>query len=162
MKKYLLILLFLCVCGYVNAQSVTINDLTNLAHLSNEEAHNYLTHARAFKRDFVKEINGLQVETYKCITKKTKRETIVVGNGTRIAGGGLLRSVTYESNNQQQILNLIGQAGKSDLKLSFKGLDANRNIFIFDNDLYNMVISLNIYDGAGSIKVKQKEFIGAN
>ncbi|RCH56584.1 hypothetical protein DJ568_01620 [Mucilaginibacter hurinus] len=160
MKKYLLILLMLT-GGYVHGQSVTFNDLTNLAHLSNQEAYNYLTQARSFKRDYnMKNTSGMQMEGYKRTTPDFKWETVMVGDGTKLDNGALLRNVYYTSNNKQHILGLVTQAGKAGLKLSFKGLDADKNIFIFDSDLYNVSINLNIYNGAGSVTIKQKEVAG--
>ncbi|RYZ97002.1 MAG: hypothetical protein EOP47_22685 [Sphingobacteriaceae bacterium] len=161
MKKYLLILLLLSGIS-AGAQNVTFTDLTNLAHLGTEDSHKYLTVAHSFKRDYVQDVNGLTVGNYKCVTDSRKRETVIVGEGIKLNSGDVLRSVYYDTNIQQHIVNLIAQVKRSGLKQTFKGVDAFKNIFIFDNDLYNVVINLNIYDGAGSVKIRQKEFAGVN
>ncbi|MEO6148737.1 MAG: hypothetical protein ABIN95_05795, partial [Mucilaginibacter sp.] len=153
--------LLLSITGYAHGQSVTFSDLTNLAHLNNNEAYDYLTQGRAFRRDYnMKNVTGMQMEGYKRTGADFKWETVMVGDGTKLDNGALLRNVYYTSNNKQHILGLVTQATKAGMKLSFKGLDADKNIFIFDNELYNVSINLNIYNGAGSVTIKQKDVAG--
>lgn len=161
MKRYLFILLLLtAACSY--GQGVTFNDLTNLSHLDNGEANTYLTQARSFRLDNQQAVNNQLIEQYKKAGENSKYEIIEVGNGTALGDGSLLRTVYYKSNNKQFISNIIGQAAKSGLKLSFKGLDDTKNIFIFDDDLYNITINLDLYGKFGMVIVKQKEFVGYN
>lgn len=159
MKRVLLILL-LFTCGYVQAQSLTLNDLTNLAQLSNGEAHDYLVLSRKFKRDYIQKINGKQVENYKGFADTTKRETVIIGDGQKLDNGAMLRNVYYATNNRKFLLNMIGQAKQSNFKLSFTGMDANNNIFMFDDDLYHIIINVGRGKGTGSVSVKQKEYSG--
>lgn len=160
MKKYLFWLLLLS-SGFTYGQSVTFNDLTNLAHLTNQEAYDYLTQSKAFARDYnMKNAKGIVMEGYKRVTPGYKWETVMVGDGTKKDNNDLLRNVYYTSNNKQHILGLVNQATKAGLQLTFKGLDADKNIYIFDNELYNVNISLNIYNGSGAVLVKQKDVAG--
>lgn len=159
MKRLPLILL-LFTCNYVRAQSLTLNDLTNLAQLTNGEAHNYLVHARTFKRDYVQVIDGKQIEKYKGTDDTTKREMITIGDGQKLVSGQLLRNVYYATNNRKFLLNLVNQAKQSNFKLSFTGMDASNNIFMFDDDLYHIIINVGRAKGTGSVSVKQKEYTG--
>ncbi|RYD91449.1 MAG: hypothetical protein EOP54_22405 [Sphingobacteriales bacterium] len=108
----------------------------------------------------MKNATGMQMEGYKRTGADYKWETVMVGDGTKLDNGALLRNVYYTSNNKQHILNLVTQATKSGMKLSFKGLDADKNIFIFDSELYNISMNLNIYNGSGTVTIKQKEVAG--
>ncbi|RVT99864.1 hypothetical protein EOD41_15600 [Mucilaginibacter limnophilus] len=156
MKRYLIILLLLTgACAY--GQGVTFNDLTNLSHLDNGEANTYLTQARSFRLDNSQAVNRQLIEQYKKAGENAKYEIVEVGNGIPLGDGAMLRTVYYKSNNKQFISNLISQAAKSGLKLSFKGLDDTKNIFIFDDDLYNITINLDLYGKFGMVIVKQKE-----
>jgi hypothetical protein len=161
MKKHLVILL-LFTAALAHGQGVTFNDLTNLSHLENGEANTYLTQARNFRLDNTQMISNLKIDAYKRLVDNAKYELVEVGNGIPTGDGTMLRTVYYKSNNKQFISNLIGQASKSGLKLSFKGLDDTKNIFIFDDDLYNITINLDIYGKFGMVIVKQKEFVGYN
>ncbi|RYY35735.1 MAG: hypothetical protein EOP46_08985 [Sphingobacteriaceae bacterium] len=161
MKKYLVIL-FLFTVAFAHGQGVTFNDLTNLSHLENGEANTYLTQARNFRLNNTQQVSNLKIDAYKRLVENAKYEIVEVGNGIPTGDGNMLRTVYYKSNNKQFISNLIGQASKSGLKLSFKGLDDTKNIFIFDDDLYNITINLDIYGKFGMVIVKQKEFVGYN
>ncbi|AYL94134.1 hypothetical protein [Mucilaginibacter celer] len=160
MKRALLITLLLFCCTTVFAQSITINDLANVANLSNAEAHNYLTLGKKFKRQYLQEVDGHSIEHLNKIGPDNKEETIVIGMGDRLPSGTMLRTVTYTTVTSAHILNLIAQAKHSGLTMKMHGSDAKNDIFFFDNDFFHIVIFLNHDNISGSIEVHQKEYLG--
>jgi len=160
MKKALLVVLFLFCGTAMFAQSITINDLANVANLSNAEAHNYLTLGKKFKRQYIQEVDGHQIEHLNRIGPDNKEETIVIGMGDRLSSGAVLRTVNYTSVTSQHILNLIGQAKHMGLIQKLHGSDAKNDIFFFDNDFFHIVIFLNHDNISGSVEIHQKEYLG--
>jgi hypothetical protein len=160
MKRALLITLLLF-CGVAAfAQSVTVNDLANVANLSNAEAHNYLTLGKKFKRQYIQEVEGKPIEHLNKVDANNKEETVVIGVGDRLPSGSMLRTVTYTTSTSQHILNLISQAKHMGLTQKLHGSDAKNDIFFFDNDFFHIVIFLNHDNISGSVEVHQKEYLG--
>ncbi|PWK79646.1 hypothetical protein LX99_00104 [Mucilaginibacter oryzae] len=160
MKRSFLITLLIFCGTRIFAQSVTINDLANVANLSNAEAHNYLTAGKKFKRQYLQEVDGHTIEHLNKIGEDNKEETIVIGMGDRLPNGGILRTVTYTTVTSQHILNLIAQAKHLGLIMKLHGSDAKNDIFFFDNDFFHIVIFLNHDNISGSVEVHQKEYLG--
>ncbi|SDF20028.1 hypothetical protein SAMN05216464_11459 [Mucilaginibacter pineti] len=165
MKKYLFVaLLLLCAAG-VSAQSITVNDLTSISNLSNADAHNYLVLGKGFKRQYLQDVDGNTVEhMHKTGQNKETgdkmEETVVVGVGTKLSSGTVLRTVTYTSLTTKHIFNLITQAKSLGLSMKFQGADSINNIYLFDNDFFHITMLINRNNAIGSVEVKQKEYLG--
>lgn len=160
MKRALLIALLLFCSVAVFAQSITINDLANISNLSNAEAHNYLTLGKKFKRQYIQDVDGNSIEHLNKVGPDNKEETIVIGVGSKLSSGTILRTVTYATSTSQHIINLIGQAKHMGLIMKLHGSDAKNDIYLFDNDFFHIVIFLNHDNISGSVEVHQKEYLG--
>jgi hypothetical protein len=170
MKKYpfLLSALFLwSITAY--GQSIKFNDLVYYTNLTNGEVFTTLMEGNKFKQDFTTEVNGQEWEYFKSITgKKTDvyakpdTEKITVGRYTKLYNGTLLRTVNYTSTNPQNIINMISQAHKYGLTKKFQGADRSNNIYLFENDYYEVSIYLRRDESSGLVEIKQKEFLGGD
>ena len=165
MRKYLFVaLLLLCAAG-VSAQSITVNDLTSISNQSNADAHNYLVLGKGFKRQYLQEVDGNTVEHMHKTgqnkeTGEKVEETVVIGVGTKLSSGTILRTVTYTSLTTKHIFNLITQAKSLGLSMKFQGADSVNNIYLFDNDFFHITMLINRNNAIGSVEVKQKEYLG--
>ncbi|RFZ83355.1 hypothetical protein DYU05_14565 [Mucilaginibacter terrenus] len=159
MKKYLLILLLISSGAIARAQAISFYDLTNLANLSNGEAHNYLTLGKVFKHLYLEEKDGKKLERFRSVNPKQKEQTVTIGVNTVLSSGGVLRTVTYTTRDPQHIYNLIAQAKRNRMEMRFEGADADNNIYIFDNDFYHVAMYVSNKHGNGLIRVDQKEFV---
>lgn len=160
MKKYLLITL-LAFCGAdLFGQSITLNDLTNISNLANDEAHNYLVIGKGFKQEYLQEVNGNTLEHLHKVSANKKAETVIIGQGTKLSNGSILRTVTYQSQTAKHLFNLITQAKNAGLKMNIQGADAVNNIYLFDNSFFHIAFFVNRDNTYGSVEVKQKEFMG--
>jgi hypothetical protein len=160
MKRTLLIVLLLFCGATVFAQSITINDLANISNLSNAEAHNYLTLGKKFKRQYIQDVDGNSIEHLNRVGADHKEETVVIGVGSKLSSGAVLRTVTYTTSTSQHIINLIGQAKHMGLIMKLHGADVKNDIYLFDNDFFHIVIFLNHDNVSGSVEVHQKEYLG--
>lgn len=157
MKKYLaVIVLSLCGIG-VRAQNLTLSDITNLASLSNSEAHNSLTFEMPFQQKYSENVNGLTIDHYQGNTPSSKSETVTIGYGAKTTAGIFLHTVTYNTTNTKYLLNLIGQAKSVGLTKQFQGADQSSNIWLFTNFLYTVNVYVANDNSRGSITVKQNE-----
>jgi hypothetical protein len=160
MKKYFLII-SLAVCGTdLFGQSVTLNDLTNISNLANDEAHNYLVLGKGFKKEYLQDVNGNTLEYLHKSGADKKDETVIIGEGTKLSNGATLRTVTYKSQTAKHLFNLITQAKSAGLKMNIQGADAVNNIYLFDNDFFHVAFYVNRNNSFGSVQIKQKEFLG--
>ncbi|WP_183557308.1 hypothetical protein [Mucilaginibacter sp. SP1R1] len=160
MKKYLLITLLAFYCGNLFGQSVTLNDLTNISNLPNDEAHNYLVVGKGFRKNYVQDVNSNTLEYLHKVSADKKEETVIIGEGVKLSNGTILRTVTYKSQTTQHLFNLITQAKNAGLKMNIQGADAMNNIYLFDNNFFHITIFVNRNNNFGSIEIKQKEFLG--
>lgn len=160
MKKYLLIASLVFWGVDLFGQSVTINDLTNISNLPNDEAHSYLVLGNGFKKEYLQDVNGNTLEYLHKIGTDKKEETVIIGVGTKLSNGSTLRTVTYKSQTTQHLFNLITQAKSAGLKMNIQGADAVNNIYLFDNNFFHISIFVNRNNTFGSVEVKQKEFLG--
>ncbi|MGZ3756997.1 MAG: hypothetical protein ACXVAY_18985 [Mucilaginibacter sp.] len=157
MKRYLFTLsLFFCVIA-ASGQSIGLIDLTNLTVLNGDQANDYFVAAKTFKLQYGEEVNGFLVKHYQTNSKTFKSETVLTGAGYKTANGSKLYTVSYVTNYPQNVLNLIGQAVKAGLKLSFQGVDQVNNIYIYDNFLYHVVMKISLNQNSGVIDITQKE-----
>ncbi|MDN5287494.1 MAG: hypothetical protein JWR38_3768 [Mucilaginibacter sp.] len=160
MKGYLLIVLLTVCSTNLFGQSVTLNDLTNISNLANDEAHNYLVSGKGFKKEYLQDVNGNTLEYLHKIGADKKDESIIIGEGTKLSNGTMLRTVTYKSQTAQHLCNLIIQAKNAGLKMNIQGADAINNIYLFDNDFFHITFYINRNNTFGSVQIKQKEFLG--
>jgi uncharacterized protein YfaT (DUF1175 family) len=159
MKKLLFIVFPLFLGLNVHAQNVSLPDLINLASLTNDQAQGYLTEGKPFKQAYTQNVDGLNIEQFQLGNSVANKETVTVGNGIKTNSGVFLHTVIYTTPQTKYLLSLIAQAKKSDLDMYFQGADATKSIYLFDNVLYTVNIYINIDNTAGSVEVKQKEYM---
>jgi hypothetical protein len=144
----------------VFGQSITINDLTNISNLPNDEAHNYVVLGKGFKQEYLQDVGSNMLEHLHKTGTDKKEESLIIGEGTKLSNGTILRTVTYKSQTTQHLFNLITQAKSAGLKMNIQGADAVNNIYLFDNNFFHITILVNRNNTFGSVVVKQKEFLG--
>ncbi|WP_454801492.1 hypothetical protein [Mucilaginibacter phyllosphaerae] len=160
MKKYCLIVWLICVGVSTQAQSISFFDLTNLINLTGGQAHNYLSMGKIFKSQYIEEKDGQEIERFRSVSNKVKQQYIAIGKSTTLANGTVLRTVTYDTTDPQHIVNLIAQARRAKLILKFQGADRFNNIYKFDNEFYDITMTISTTENKGQVVVKQKEFVG--
>jgi hypothetical protein len=155
------ILLFLAFLGVnVHAQSLSLTDLTNLATLSVNDGHNFLTQGKPFKEIYQEQAkSGYTLLHYKSIAKRAKSETIVIGDGFKSDAGTFLHIVNYTTTDRKYLLNLIAQANGAGLAKNFQGTDLYNSIYVFDNYLYTVRVFLKNDNSSGTIEIKQRDFV---
>ncbi|TWR26427.1 hypothetical protein FPZ43_14790 [Mucilaginibacter pallidiroseus] len=158
MKRISLLLLLLITAAGGYAQSISFYDLTNLTNLTDGEAHTYLTLGKVFKQQYVEEVGGKRLERFTTINNKVKPQNITIGVKEILSNGTVLHTVTYETFDPQHIVNMIGQAKRAKLIMKFQGVDANNNIYLFDNDFYSVAMYISVKDSRGLVKINQKDF----
>jgi hypothetical protein len=160
MNKYILITLLTFCCANVFGQSITINDLTNISNLPNDEAHKYVVLGKGFKQEYLQGVGSNTLEHLHKTGTDKKEESLIIGEGAKLSNGNILRTVTYKSQTTQHLFNLITQAKSAGLKMNIQGADAVNNIYLFDNNFFHITILVNRNNTFGSVVVKQKEFLG--
>jgi hypothetical protein len=157
MKKYLAIIVFVLLSVCARAQNLTLSDITNLASLTNSEAHNSLTFERPFRQKYTENVNGLTIDHYEGTTPSSQAESVLIGYGDKTTNGNFLHTVTYATTNVKYLQNLITQAKSLGLTKQFQGGDASNNIYLFTNFLYSVNVYIANDNSKGSITVKQNE-----
>lgn len=160
MKRNLLIfvLFLLSISSY--GQSITFYDLTNLTNLSDGQAHNYLTLGKVFKHQYVEEVDGKKIEHFRSVNPQLKEQNITIGVKEQLSNGTVLHTITYVSRDPQHIVNMISQAKRAKLIMKFQGVDADNNVYIFDNEFYRVAMYISTTENKGMVKINQKEFVG--
>jgi hypothetical protein len=141
-------------------QNIKFNDLVYFTSLTNRQVFDNLMQGNAFRQDYTTSVNGQEVEYFKSIGAKPNSEKINVGVFTKLYNGTILRTVTYTSNDPQNILSMISQAKRYGLLLKFRGVDDSNNIYLYDNDFYHVSIFLRRDQSSGMVEIKQKEYLG--
>ncbi|GAA3981166.1 hypothetical protein [Mucilaginibacter dorajii] len=160
MKKYLFITLLCLGCADLFGQSITINDLTNLTSLANEDAHNYVVLSKGFKKEYTQVVDGNVVEHLKKAGADKKEESVEIGEFVKLSSGAILRTVTYKTSTAVQVFNLMTQAKSSGIRMRFQGVDVKNNIYLFDNDFFHITMYISRDNTNGFVQVKQKEYLG--
>ncbi len=156
MKKYLLTLLVYLCCAQSYGQTISLLNLINLTSLNNAQAGSTLTSGKTWGLQYGEEINGFLIEHYQTPGFTNKKETIIIGAGSKTSSGAILHTVSYISPNIQDVINLVGQAKISGLSMFFQGSDQKDNIYIYENFLYHVVVRLSIDSSKGVIDITQK------
>ncbi|HEY0244697.1 MAG TPA: hypothetical protein VGC01_03965 [Mucilaginibacter sp.] len=156
MKRSLIILCLFFYCAGARAQSISLLELVNLTSLTSSQIENYFTSKKLFKLQLGESVNGFVLKHYQTSGKQGKVETIITGTGFKTASGAILYTVSYITGDPQNIINMVDQTQKVNLKLSFQGADPANNIYIYDNFLYHVVIKLNFSQTLGTVDVTQK------
>jgi len=156
-KKPLLILLLFFACINVYGQSVDLLDLTTLASLNSNQVEGYFSSGRVFKLQCGEDVNGFLVKHYLATPKPNKQETILTGAGYKSATGVVLNTISYVTNDPKNIINLINQTKTVGLKLTFQGADGRNNIYVYDSQLFHVVIKLSYNQTFGALDMTQKE-----
>ena len=159
MKKYLFLLplwSFLNINAF--GQSIKFNDLVYFATLTNRQVYDNLLQGNAFRQDYMMDVKGQEVETFKRMGAKPELEKITVGYFTKLYNGTILRTVSYTTKNPQFILNMVSQAKYYGLELRFRGADDYNNIYLYDNSFYHVSIYLRRDQSSGLVEIKQVEY----
>lgn len=152
--------LLLFFCGITaRGQTLSMSDLTNLATFNMADANNFLVIGKPFRQKYMQDVNGITIHHYQGTTPASKSETIAVGDGFVTASGTLLHKVTYTTTQLKYVLALINQAHAFGLNCIFKGSDKYNNIYVYTNTLYTVRIFLKNDNSAGTVEVKQNDFV---
>lgn len=160
MKRYFLLPVLFLFSTNMYGQNIKFNDLVYFTSLTNRQVFDNLMQGNAFRQDYTTSVNGQEVEYFKSIGAKPNSEKINVGVFTKLYNGTILRTVTYTSNDPQNILSMISQAKRYGLLLKFRGVDDSNNIYLYDNDFYHVSIFLRRDQSSGMVEIKQKEYLG--
>jgi hypothetical protein len=160
--KYCIAILFLLFLGAgAQAQSVNLPQLINLATLTNDEAHGYLTQGLPFKMLYTQNVDGLKIDEYESGNSKTNKETVTIGKGVKTNSGVFLHTMIYTTTQVRYILSLITQTKRTDLNKIFVGSDATKSIYLYDNVLFTVNFYISIDNSLGTVEIRQKEFMEA-
>jgi hypothetical protein len=160
LKKYLFLLPMILLGSLTCAQSVKFNDLVYFTKLNNQQIYNSLREGKAFRQDYIMNVNGRELAYFKNIGAKPNSEKIEVGNFNKLPDGTLLRIVSYTSTQSENIIAMINQAKRYGLDLQFHGKDASNDIYLYDNDFYHVSIYFRRDQSSGYVEIKQKEYLG--
>jgi hypothetical protein len=160
MKKYFAIFLFVFCFTGARAQTIQFGDLVDLVNLTLPQVDNVLIQTGKFKINDKEEQYGQVITRYQSIDKDKrpiKGETMITG-AYRTAGDGIkLRTITYQTIYPEYIENLSKQILKFGYRLTFKGADTQRRLFIYDNPINHITVAMNNDHTMNSIEIKQKE-----
>ncbi|MDB5003119.1 MAG: hypothetical protein JWQ34_1344 [Mucilaginibacter sp.] len=157
MKKYLLTLLVYLCCVHSYGQTISLFNLINLTSLNNLQAGSNLTSGKTWCLQYGEQVNGFLIEHYQTPGFTNKKETIIIGAGSKTSSGSILHTVSYITPNTQDVINLVKQTKISGLTMFFQGADKLDNIYIYENFLYHMVVRLSLDNSKGVIDVTQKQ-----
>jgi hypothetical protein len=157
MKRYLFAILLFCAGSAVHAQSVSFGDLLNLTSMAGAPSHDLLL-AKGFKSAGPQTFSGKTYDQFTKVVKGTpdKTESVLIGAGLKTASGNLTHEIIYNTQQEQDLNNLLAEAKKSNLSLIFQGTDVSSNIYRFDNSLFRAGISLAFDKKSGNVDVQQK------
>lgn len=160
MKKYLLaVLLSVCILSS-QGQTIAFPDMADLVRLSVGQVDNILIATGKFKLNDKKEVNGQIISQYQSINKDKqviKGETLVTGAYRTTGDGSLLHTVTYLTIYPDYIQNLMKQITKYGYRLTFKGADPTKTIYIYDNALNHVTVSMMADHSSNSVEIRQKD-----
>ncbi|MFD2147154.1 hypothetical protein [Mucilaginibacter antarcticus] len=77
MKKYLLIVLFYLYCNQLQAQSISLLNLINLANLNNTQIGSTLTSNKVWAMQYGEELDGFVVEHYQTTAQPVKKKLLL-------------------------------------------------------------------------------------
>lgn len=160
MKKYLIITLLMAACFSLKAQTIAFPDMVDLVTLTMPQVDNILINTGKFKINNKEEVDGQIMTHYQSIDKnKTviKGETMIAGAYHTTADGIMLRTLTYKTIYPAYIMNLMKQIQHFGYRLTFRGLDMERRIYIFDNQLNHITVLMENDHTMNSIVIRQKE-----
>jgi len=157
MKKYLFAIVLFFAGGAAYAQSVAFGDLLNLTGMTGTQAHDLLL-AKGFKSAGPQTFSGKTYDQFTKIVKGTpdKTESVLIGAGVKTPSGNLTHEIIYNTQQEQDMNNLLAEVKKSNLSLIFQGTDVSSNIYRFDNSLFRASISLAFDKKSGNVDLQQK------
>jgi len=157
MKRLILAIAILLSCFAGRAQSIGLIDLNNLTSLKSEQIDDYFTAGKIFKLQVGEEQDGVVIKHWLVMNPKAgKTEIVFTGKGFKTAAGDILHNASYQTNDPQNIYNLINQTKGAGLKLTFQGADNKDNIYIYDSFLYHVVFKLSFDQTVGTVDITQK------
>ena len=161
MKKCLLLFtLTVIISASSYSQSVKFSDLVYYTNITSRQVYNTLLASNQFAEESVNVINEQPINHFTKIGKNANSEKIVAGKFIKLADGTILRTVQYTSSSARNILSMISQAKSYGLRLRFRGADPSNNIYLYDNDFYNVSIYLRRDQSSGFVEIKQKLYLG--
>ena len=161
MKKCLLLFTSMVLFSSgIYSQSVKFSDLVYYTNITSSQVYNTLLASNLFEEQSTSVVNGQPIDHFSKIGKNANSEKIVAGKFTKLADGTILRTVEYTSSSARNILSMISQAKSYGLRLRFRGADPSNNIYLYDNDFYNVSIYLRRDQSSGFVQIKQKLYLG--
>jgi hypothetical protein len=155
MRKLLLLVLMLCCAGFAKAQNISLSELADLVKLNNEDVSIFLNSGKKFRLVSSEKIKGLIVDTYQT-SNIQGTETIIAGAGIIMGNKSVLHKVDYHTLKTAHVYELMRQMERLDYKLTFKGADAFKKIFLYDNGLYRVTVHVNQDEKAGNVEIREK------
>ena len=159
-KSFLLFTSMVVFSSGIYSQSVKFSDLIYYTNITSRQVYNTLLASNLFAEESINVANGQPIDHFTKIGKNANSEKIVAGKFVKLADGTILRTVEYTSSNARNILSMISQAKSYGLGLRFRGADPSNNIYLYDNDFYNVSIYLRRDQSSGFLEIKQKLYRG--
>ena len=160
MKKYLVALSLLILSLNSRGQTMGFGDMVDLVRLSVGQVDNILIATGKYRLNDKREVNGQIISKYQSINKDKKvikGETLVTGSFRTTSDGTLLRTVTYYTVYPKYIQSLMKQITHYGYRLTFRGADPTRIIYIYDNALNHVTVSMLADHSNNSIEIRQKD-----
>lgn len=158
MKKIWLILVFICGCLSLRAQSISVKDMMNIINLPEDEAKGYLS-SKGFKLKVISQSDGFTVSQFE-VNDHGRQETVIYGKNIRARDGKILHTIRYSTNTSPYMAALIKDAPQTGLHLDFQGNDNSKKIYFYNSALYRASIYDNLDHTFGLIEIREKDMSG--
>jgi hypothetical protein len=131
--------------------------MLNLTGMTDVQSHDLLL-SKGFKATGPQTLNGKTYDQFTRTNKGTpdQTESLLLGAAIKTISGNTAHEVIYNTQQEQDLNNLLAEAKKSNLSLIFQGTDESSNIYRFDNSLFRASISFAFDKKSGNIDVQQK------
>lgn len=160
MKKYLFVALLLLSALHSRGQAMGFLDMADLVRLNVAQVDNILISTGKYRLNNKSEVNGQIINEYQSIDKNrkvVKGETFLVGAFRTTNDGVQLYTITYRTIYPEYINNLMKQMVKYGYHLTLKGADKVKDIYIYDNALNHVTISMPTDHSLNTIDIRQKD-----
>lgn len=160
MKKYFAALSLLVLSLTSRGQTMSFGDMVDLVRLSVGQVDNILVATGKYRLNDKNEVNGQIISKYQSVNKDKKiikGETLITGAFRTTGDGSMLRSVTYYTIYPEYIQSLMKQIVKYGYRLTFRGADLNRTLYIYDNALNHVTVSMMDDHSNNSVEIRQKD-----
>jgi len=160
MKKYLLAVGLFILTLSSKAQTMTFPDMVDLGHLNNDQLYATLIATGRYRVNTMAQVNGQDISYYEVIDRNkqvVKGETLVTGAYHTADHDVRLHTFTYQTTYADYVYNLMAQMTKDGYSLTFRGNDASKHIYIYDNQFTHVTIFIPFYHGTSSVEIREKD-----